>query len=239
MTDKKTVQKKHEQFMKKMDKLNDRTYKSVKRLVKSVMKDVDFTEGVILDSITKATHEIRYTKRYVKVAPKFKKALLKEKYDLKALIDILNSRKYEIGKEIEMIVRDKMINSNILGTVNWSIREGWSKKGQVYLEANLHDNEEIYAFLKNPDGYDYHWSYLIYTFPDGRKIEMRCDDAELTIDLNDKDITPQEYKHAFDELGINISFESLTEHVNERRATADRLENIIKLFGGKKENEMP
>lgn len=232
MTDEKVVQERHEEFMKKMNELNDRTYKSVKRLVKTIEKDVDFNEGVILNSITKATHEIEYTEKYVKVAPEFKQALLKEKYELESIVKILNSRKYEIGKEIGMIVRDQMIGSNILGTVNWRIREGWSDKGKIYLEASLHENEEIYKFLKNPDGYDYHWSYLIYTFPDGRKIEMRCDDSELTLDLNDEDITPQDYKHAFEELGLNISFDILTRHVEERRASANRLENIINLFSG-------
>ena len=47
MIDAKTYHKKHEEFMKKLDDLNDRTYKSVKRLVKAVMKDIDFSEKVI------------------------------------------------------------------------------------------------------------------------------------------------------------------------------------------------
>ena len=227
----KTAQEKHNEFMEKMDTLNGKTYKEVEQIVKSFERDEDFGERVILESIKKAVYEIMYAEKYVESAPEFKKLLLKEKYDLKETIDILNSRKYEINKELELIVRDKMITSNILGTVNWSINEGWSNKGKVYLTASLHDNEEIYAFLKDPDGYDYHWSYLIYTFPDGRKIEMHCDDSELTFDLNDEDITPQEYKHAFDELGMSISFDTLTRHIEERRASADRLETIIKLFG--------
>jgi len=228
--------RRHKKIMKELDDLNTATRKAVDEITARLLKTTTMSEDSILNSIDKSVSERRYTEKYIASAPEFKQKLLREYKDIGKSMDILKHRKFEIREELERQVRDNIISSRILGTVDWSIRESYSTHGQVYIEANLHDNEQVYEFMKDPFDYDYHWSYLIYTFPDGRKIDMHCDDGELSINLNDKDITPEEYKQTFKELGIKISFDSLKYQVTEQQEKADRLRNIIELFGDSDEN---
>ena len=221
---------KNKKLADKLDKVNEETRRIIDKETERLVNELDASEDLILQAFERSANDKRYREKYIESSPQLKQKFLKEVEELDKHIDFLTHRKYAIKEELDLIVRDEIINSKMLGTIPWEINTGWTDEERIYINADLNANKKIYDLLMDPFSFNYHWSYTIYTFPDGRTIKMGCNDSELNIDLNDDKISPEEYQVAFKQLGIKINFDKLESNVLKLESKKLRLKKIIELF---------
>lgn len=198
---------------------------AVKQAVNNMMVELraQFTdplnEDVLYRAIENAAATFRYRERYREVTGRNIQDLMAESDELEAEQRLLWSRKDAVDGEIGEILREQLVETKVLGSLDWSLHESSRGSGRFRLESRpgIEQDRTLQGSITDPRrGYDYHWRNVVYKFSDGKYIQMNGDDGEYSISLEQNNITPTEFKEAFDALGIVIDFEPMERAINEQ-----------------------
>lgn len=187
-------------------------------------------EDVLYRAIENAAATIRYQDRYREVSGRDIRDLMAESDELEEERNLIWTRKDAVDNEIADFLRERLLEIKTLGILTWNLCESTRGSGRFYLSA--HPGVELDRTLQGSiidprRGYDYHWSHIIYKFSDGKRIQMSGDDGAYSISLDQNNVTPAEFKEAFDALGITINFEPMERAIVEQTEKATFLRNMV------------
>jgi len=141
-------------------------------------------------------------------------------------------RKRLLEDQIVVMKRARLILSKFLSRFQWVLKVTRRRYGdRIFIEMLEEETDNAAQELEFFFG---HWgaSEGLYIFPDGEtmKFYYNADDALFTIDIEIGQRPIEEYLTAFEELGIEISFENIDGYVDELRARAAEIERLVNML---------
>lgn len=216
----------------RFDNLKDKAEQAVADVMDELRSQLTdpLNEDVLYRAIENAAATFRHQERYREVTGRGIRDLMAESDELEKEQDLLWARQNAVDCEIEGILRERLLETKTLGELTWYLHESSRGSGSFYIRATpgIEQDRTLQGSIIDPRrGYDYHWRHIIYKFSDGKQIQMSGDDGTYSISLDQEDITPAEFKEAFDALGITIDFGPMERAIVEQTEKATFLRNMV------------
>lgn len=222
-----------EDWRRKNEEISERVLEVIEPLGKELAEEFEMHENTIYDSIASNAHRLHYSRQEPPIVNQSIETLRRKLTELDGIKSLVWNEKSEVEKQIGHLKTELLKSTKLLSSFTWEIGLSRRNNNKLFLTADRdsvdeQDSNLTYIF----SDFGISSRAKLYVFSDGRVIDhyFNRDDSYFKIIMDLEEVTPQEYRRAFEELGIVISFDEIERSIAEKRDALQRQEDLIQVF---------